>query len=118
MKPGLKAWFIVCSLTLAGCASTTVKPVESPNAQAAIEVAAAALAEAKSLNAVWVVWDSGMPATADAPDLGEILDVARKKQEAGDTAEAIRMAEKVTYFARMGVEQAKRSQAEGFPTFH
>lgn len=117
MKPGMNAWFIVCSLTLAGCASSLDQPAQpSLNAQAAIEAAADALAEAKRLDSVWLVWDAGMPASADAPDLEEILEAARKKQEAGDTAEAIRMAEAVAHFARLGAEQAKRNQAEGTPS--
>jgi hypothetical protein len=115
MKPGFIAWFIVCSLTLTGCASAPEQPADTPSAQAAIDAAAKVLAEADSLDSVWVVWDPGMPASADAPTLNEILDAARKKQEAGDIAEATRMAEVVAEFARLGVEQAKRNQTEGIP---
>lgn len=116
MKPSLIAWFIVFSLTLAGCVSNPEQPAKPSSAQAAIDAAAAALAEAESLDSVWVVWDPGMPASADAPTLSQILEVARKKQESGDIAEAIRMAGVVSEFARLGVEQAKRNQEEGVPT--
>lgn len=116
MKLGLKTWFIVCSLTLAGCASAPDQSDNPPSAQAAIDAAAKVLAEAESLDSVWVVWDQGMPASGDAPTLNQILEAARKKQESGDIAEATRMAEKVALFARLGVEQAKRNKAEGIPT--
>lgn len=116
MKPGFKAWLIIGSLTLAGSATAFEQPANPPNAQAALDAAAEALAEAQRHDAVWAVWDPGMPVSDEAAGLDEILAVAHKKHEAGDVAEATRMAEQVAFFARRGVEQAKRNQASGIPT--
>lgn len=74
-------------------------------AQQAIEKAEAELAAAKSATSVWQLIDKATGSRSQPLD--KLLAAAKKKQEAGEYDEAIRIANRVAEAAMLGVEQAE-----------
>ena len=83
-------------------------------AQQAIEKAEAELATAQSTGIVWQIIDKSTGSSSKSID--RLLKVAKKKQEAGEYDEAIRIANRVAEAAMLGVEQAT-SQKDPQPLY-
>ena len=115
MKPSVMAWLAGAMLACALSTATVVAADKAQEAASEISAAETALAEAASLDAVWMIWDKAVPAGEDAPGLEEMLEVAKQKEQAGDLDEALRLAKKVAFFARAGIEQAKVNEQTGVP---
>jgi hypothetical protein len=81
---------------------------------AAVAEAEAALAQAKELGAEWRLIDSATGSKAGS--LSKLLAVAKEKASNGENDEVIRIANKVTVAAMLGIDQAK-AQASASPTY-
>ena len=88
-----------------------VAAAQAGTASEAIAQAEADLAAAQESRAVWRLLDSATGGTA-AP-LTKLLKVAKAKLEAQDEAEAIRIAEKISWAAHAGIAQAETQKSAG-----
>ena len=89
---------------------------KASEAQQAIEQAEAALAAAVSAGSVWQLIDKST-GSSSVP-LDKLLGAAKKKQEAGDHDEAIRIANRVSGAASLGVEQAESQKGKIQPFYN
>jgi murein lipoprotein len=108
-------------LGLAGCASMETKDEMKSEPKAAMTSADQAIAMAeKELKAVkkagheWQLIDKATGGSSKP--LSKLLDAAKKARDKGDNAEAIRIANRVTENAKLGLEQAK-GQAKAGPHY-
>jgi hypothetical protein len=117
--PSTLALCLTAVLLVAGCASkpdpveqTPSEVVQVPDNPAILQ-AEANLEQAQLMHSEWMVRE---PSLDHRPlTLGQILGYARQKQEAGDTIEATRLANIVSKFARLGLQQAQwQRQAQPF----
>lgn len=95
---------------LLGCSTSLVSMEASAQdmaaqAQQAIETAESELAAAKSADSVWRLIDKATGSSSQPID--KLLEAAKKKQEAGEYDEAIRIANRVAEAAILGTEQAE-----------
>lgn len=102
---------------LLGCGISQVAMAEDKAAQAqqAIEKAEMELSAAKSAGSVWQLIDKATGSSSVPID--KLLEVAKKKQEAGEHDEAIRIANRVAEAAILGTEQAE-SQKDPEPFYN
>jgi hypothetical protein len=108
-------------LGLAGCASMETKDEMKSEPKAAMTSADQAIAMAeKELKAVkkagheWQLIDKATGGSSQP--LSKLLDAAKKARDNGDNAEAIRIANRVTENAKLGLQQAK-GQAKAGPHY-
>lgn len=100
---------LTTSLFVAGCASTGDEMKKEEMAKAAampaeVTQAKADLDAAIAAKSQWMLLDK---TTGNAAvDLTKLLKVAQDKAAAGETEEAIRIAEKISYASKVGIEQA------------
>ncbi len=115
--------FLVLGLLVAGCASSPEKLLTDQQSDLAgseiaenpaILQAEDDLQHARAQRAEWMVVESAI--SSHPVSLGEILDLARKKQQNGDQAGATLLAQKVSRFARLGISQALQ-QANAKPFY-
>lgn len=85
-------------------------------AQQAVAKAEAAVADAKSAGAVWRLIDKSTGSTA--VNLDKLLGAAKKKQEAGELDEAIRIADRISEAAMLGVEQIQSQKGKIEPFYN
>jgi hypothetical protein len=115
---------LVLGLLLTGCASSP-GPKLSTDQQSALTESAATenpaiqeaeddLQHARIQRAEWMVIESAI--STHPVSLGEILDLAREKQRNGDQNGATLLAQKVSRFARLGIDQALQ-QANAKPFY-
>ncbi len=97
----------MCALLLAACVSV---PAQQASADA-ITKAEEALAMAQKVGGEWKAIDKATG--GKAVPLSKMLKVAKEKAAAGEIEESIRLAEKVTEFSMLGVEQAKAQEGAG-----
>jgi len=86
------------------------------NAQQAIEKAEKELGEAKAAGSVWQLIDKATGSSSVSID--KLLAAAKKKQEAGEYDEAIRIANRVADAAMLGVEQAESQKGKVKPFYN
>ncbi len=102
---------LTSALFIAGCASTGDEMKKEEMAKAAamppeVVQAKADLDAAIAAKSQWMLLDK---TTGNAAvNLTKLLKVAEDKAAAGEIDEAIRIAEKISYASKMGIEQAKR----------
>jgi len=106
----------IMSLLLLGACVTTPPPAEtaSTGADEAIMKADEALKVAQAAGGEWRLIDKATGGSA--VPIRKMLSAAKKKAEAGETEEAIRLANRVATAAMLGVEQAK-GQANAAPSY-
>ncbi|GJL81736.1 MAG: hypothetical protein DHS20C01_13700 [marine bacterium B5-7] len=106
----------IYTLLLVGCATV---PPEGASAGASVdEVLAMAdqkLSEAKAAKAEWMIIDSATG--SKAVSLTKVLAAAKEKAAAGETDEAMRMANRVIESSELGIEQVM-SQKDAAPSFN
>ena len=102
--------------SILGAGSVAAPPAaRAMDVEQALAMAEEVLATAKRAGAEWRIVDEATGSTAKS--LSRILKVARKKAEAGETEEAVRLAGRVIESALLGIEQA-RSQADVAPVYN
>ena len=102
-------------LGLAAC-QTSIAGDKAAEAQQAIYQAEKTRAGAVSAGSVWQLID---PATGSrSVSLDKLLGEAKKKSEAGDYDEAIRIADRVSDAAMLGVEQAESQKGKVAPFYN
>jgi hypothetical protein len=109
----MKRSIVACSLlviALTGCAYPTLR-LSSENA---IATASSDLAAAKAVGAQWRLIDKATGGSAVG--INKLLAAAEKMQAAGKFNEAIRVAERVSWAARMGIVQTKQ-QTDAKPVY-
>lgn len=106
--------FIYPALAALLYAGTTAHALANSDAAAAISQAEKDLALAKEKDGVWMIIDKATGKTA--VPLPKMLEAARKAAESGNAAEAARIAEKVSTFARLGIAQME-GQPDPKPLF-
>jgi len=89
---------------------------KSAEAQQAIEQAEKAIAAASSAGSVWQLIDKAT-GSSSVP-LDKLLGAAKKKKEAGEFDEAIRIADRVSDAAMLGVEQAESQKGKAEPFYN
>ena len=112
---------LTSSLFIAGCASTgddmkKEEMAKGPAMPAEVVQAKADLDAAIAAKSQWKLLDKSTG--KDAVDLTKLLKVAQDKAAAGETDEAIRIAEKVSFAAKAGIDQANRySGSKAMPKY-
>jgi hypothetical protein len=101
-------------LGLAG-SGTVIAGDKSAEAQQAIEKAEKSLAAAAAAGSVWQLIDKATG--SGSASLDKLLGAAKEKSEAGDFDEAIRIADKVSDAAMLGVEQAESQKGKATPFY-
>ena len=87
----------------------SISALHAGTASEAIAQAEADLAAAQQASAVWRLLD---PATGGAAvPLGKLLKTAKAKLEANEEAEAIRIAEKISWAAHAGIAQSEAQKS-------
>ena len=89
---------------------------KAAEAQQALAKAEAALADAQSAGAVWRLIDKSTGSTA--VNLDKLLGAAKKKQEAGELDEAIRIANRISDAAMLGIEQIESQKGKAEPFYN
>ena len=102
-------------LGLAAC-QTSVAGDKATDAQQAIDQAEKALASADSAGSVWQLIDKATGSSSVS--LSKLLGAAKKKSEAGEFDEAIRIANRVSDAAMLGVEQAESQKGKVAPFYN
>ncbi len=98
---------LASTLVIAGCASAGSDDKAKMMApSAALTQAAADVKAAKAVSGEWRVIDKATGGSAVS--LSKLLKAAHKKAEAGDAAEADRIAAHISKAAAIGIAQAKR----------
>ncbi len=106
---------IFCTAVLAtGCTTANNDQSTSNSDNPAIAQAEMDLMQAKKMKAEWRMLDKAIGKTAQ--DLSKALKKAKEIQAAGNVAEATRLAEKISDYARMGIAQAEQ-QKNAKPSF-
>lgn len=103
---------LVAAALLVGCATTTTQVGAS--AGDAIAQAEKDLAMASEAGGVWRLIDKSTGGSSKP--LNNLLAVAKKKLEAGDEEEAMRIAKRVSEHAKLGIAQAEQ-QANAMPSY-
>ena len=98
-----------------GINSTAVAGGSAADAQQAIDKAGEGVAAARAVGSEWQLIDKAT-GSSSAP-LGKLLGAAKKKQEAGEYDEAIRIANRVSDAAMLGVEQAESQMGKVEPFY-
>ncbi len=110
-------------LGLTGCAGMEAKQEMKPapkaamtsmdksGADKAIAIADKELAAVKQAGHEWQLIDKATGGSSQP--LSKLLDAAKKARDEGDTAEAIRIANRVTENAKLGLQQAKEQANAG-----
>ncbi len=105
----LLALAVGASMTLAGCSSVDYSSsTESPASDSAMQQAESDLKMAQKMGAEWRVVDKATGKKSAA--LSSLLAAANKAAEAGNQAEADRIAAAVSRYAKMGIAQAEQYQ--------
>ena len=107
---------LACSAVLAVGASQISYADEKADAMKAIEKAEQQLAAASSAGAVWQLIDQATG--SGSQPLDKLLGIAKKKQEEGDYAEAMRIAGRVTEAASLGLEQIESQKGKAAPFYN
>ena len=89
---------------------------KAATAQQALAKAEAALADATSAGAVWRLIDKSTG--SGAVNLDKLLGAAKKKQEAGELDEAIRIANRISEAAMLGIEQIESQKGKAQPFYN
>lgn len=118
MKKVLVALTAAALLGLAGCAGMEAKEemksapmAASSGADKAIAMAEKELAAVKKAGHEWQLIDKATGGRSEP--LSKLLDAAKKARDNGDTAEAIRLANRVTAHAKLGSQQAAEQANAG-----
>jgi hypothetical protein len=99
-----------------GINSTAFAGGNAADAQQAIDKAGEGVAAAQAAKSEWQLIDKAT-GSSSAP-LGKLLGVAKKKQEAGEYDEAVRIANRVADAAMLGVEQAESQMGKVEPFYN
>ena len=89
---------------------------KAAEAKQALAKAEAALADAAAAGAVWRLIDKSTG--SKAVNLDKLLGAAKKKQEAGELDEAIRIANRVSEAAMLGKEQIESQKGKAEPFYN
>ncbi|MBR03011.1 MAG: hypothetical protein CL394_06765 [Acidiferrobacteraceae bacterium] len=99
------------ALALGAVLAYSVPLANAASAADAVAQAEQDLSSAKKADALWRLIDAATGGSAVS--LSKLLKVAKKKLEAGDEAEALRLAERISWASQAGITQAKQQQDAG-----
>ena len=99
-----------------GVNHTAIAGETAADAQQAIDKAGKAVAAAQAAGSVWQLID--MATGSSSAPLDKLLGAAKKKQEAGEYDEAVRIANRVADAAMLGVEQAESQMGKAEPFYN
>ena len=102
-------------LGLTAC-QTSVAEDKAADAQQAIEQAEQAVSAAAAAGSVWQLIDKATGGSSVSLD--KLLGAAKKKSEAGEFDEAIRIANRVSDAAMLGLEQAETQKGKVEPFYN
>jgi hypothetical protein len=98
------------SLLVAATLWAASAAADASTAKDAIDEAEADLKAVQEAGFEWRLVDPKATGKGSSVPISELLDIARKKVEEGDTDEAERIAREVSHAAQMGLEQAEAAK--------
>lgn len=105
-----------CGILGLTAGQTSMAGDKAADAQQAIEQAEQSLSAAASAGSVWQLIDKATGGSSVSLD--KLLGAAKKKKEAGEFDEAIRIANRVSDAAMLGVEQAESQKGKVKPFYN